>query len=232
MASSLRIFANDPQTEKRPRQSYADDVVGRFRSGHVVNGNPQSLEEFRVTTGDPAVAESIYDLLGGDAPQKWEAKGEDDIEIFTAAASVNIIIPDSDSLQQRLVLWGRSGKPIYTTDGETKDDGTPDPDAHLTIAERKELARQEKGPAPDIQLFFRLADEPDLGIFKFQTGSWSLVTDLERDGVNDELADLRGEGPIKATLKLERVEYTAKNGPRAGKLVSYVKPVLKIHGKA
>jgi hypothetical protein len=35
------------------------------------------------------------------------------------------------SERQRLVLWGRNGKPIYTTDGETKDDGTPDPDAHL-----------------------------------------------------------------------------------------------------
>ena len=47
-----------------------NDVVGRFRSGHQINKRPAALSEWRVTTGDPEVAEKIHDILGGDAPQE------------------------------------------------------------------------------------------------------------------------------------------------------------------
>jgi hypothetical protein len=225
---ALRIFQNDP--EKAPRQSFADDVVGRFRSGHQINDRPAALNEWRVTTGDPDVAAAIFDLLGGDAPAEWEAKGEDNLEVFTASKDVAIIIERANSLRQRLVLWGRNGKPIYTTDGEKKDDGTPDPDAHLTLAERKQKGRDGTGPTPDVELYFRLAENPDLGIFKFQTGSWSFVSDLEYNQTEDAIADAIADSESSratATLTLEEVSFTAKNGPRAGQLVQYTKPVLK-----
>jgi len=225
---SLRIFQNDPQTESGTRR-FSDDVVGRFRSGHQIDGTPASLTEWRVTTGDPEVANTIYDLLGGDAPQKWDTKKEDDLEVFTATKELSIIIESEKALRQRLVLWGRNGKPIYTTDGETKDDGTPDPDASLTFSERKEKGRNGTGPTPDVELYFRLADDPDLGIFKFQTGSWSFVSDLAHFDTEAELADAVSDSDgrgARATLKLEEVSYVAKNGPRKGKPVEYTKPVL------
>lgn len=233
----LHIFDTDDGEAPRKRQSFADDVVGRLRSGYQVNGRPAALEAWRVTTGDPDVASAVAELYGGD-PQEWDASGEDGIEVFTEATSVDVIVdgaPDSNGnprgLRQRLILWGRNGgKPIYTSDGVTKDDGSPDPDAGLTLAERKEKARQGIGPVPAIEVYVRLADNPDLGLFKFASGSWSFASDLD---YNDTEADLLAiGGPVKATLSLEGVSFVAKSGKRAGKTVSYTKPVLKIKGAA
>ena len=229
--SGLKIFKVDPNsTDSAPRQRFGDDVVGRFRSGYQLNGRPATLSEFRVTTGDPEVAQAIFDSLGGDAPQEWDAKGEDNLEVFTATSEVAIVIDGPKSLRQRLILWGRNGKPIYTTDGETKDDGTPDPDRDLSLAERKQKAKDGVGPTPDVELYFRLADDPDLGVFKFQSGSWSLVSDLAHFDIEGELEGIGG--PARATLKLEEVSFVAKNGPRAGQTVTYTKPVLSIKGAA
>jgi hypothetical protein len=37
-------------------------------------------------------------------------------------------------------------------------------------------------------------------------------------------------GTIVATLQLEQVSYVARNGPRAGQLIEYVKPTLTVMG--
>ena len=71
------------------------------------------------------------------------------------------------------------------------------------------------------------------GVFKFQTGSWSIASDLAYNETEDEIADLIADGhTVAATLALEPVEFVAKNGPRAGSTVSYTKPVLTINGAA
>lgn len=230
----LRIFQNDPATSSAPRQSFRDDVVGRFRSGYQLNNRPAALTDWRVTTGDPDVASAIYDLLGGDQPQEWEARGEDNLEVFTASPSIEIILDGPKAIRQKMILWGRNGKPITSGDGETLDDGTPDPDAHLSLQERKEKARQGIGAEPQIEIYFRLAESPDLGIFKFQSGSWSMASDLAHFEIEDELADLSSDsesGKVRARLTLEEVSFIAKNGPRAGQNVQYTKPVLS-HLKA
>ena len=205
-----------------------DDVVGRFRSGYQLNDRPAALTEWRVTTGDPEVAAAIYDLLGGDAPQEWPAKGEDNLEVFTASKEIEVIIDSPKSVRQRLVLWGRNGKPIYTTDGETKDDGTPDPDSHLSLQERKQRSRDGVGPTPDVEVYFRLTALPDLGVFQFRTGAWSLVQDWVWTDMKSQLVEVAG--PIAAVLVLEQVSYTAKNGPKTGRLIEYVKPALTVRG--
>lgn len=225
---ALKIFGDDPAAQPKPRNSSADAVVGRFRSGYQLNDRPAALTEWRVTTGDPEVAAAIYDLLGGDAPQEWPAKGEDNLDIFTASKEIEVIIDSPKSVRQRLVLWGRNGKPIYTTDGETKDDGTPDPDSHLSLQERKQRGRASLGPTPDIDILFRLAAKPGLGVFEFRTGAWSLLQDLIWHDVESQLAAV--QGAIAATLGLEGVLYTAKNGPRAGQRIEYVKPTLTVRG--
>lgn len=237
---ALKIFGDNPATAQKPRQRFSDDIVGRFRSGHTLNNRPAALSEWRVTTGDPEVADAIHEILGGDAPQSWDAKGEDNIEVFTASKEVEIILESANALRQKMVLWSRAGKLIQSGDGQTIDypedrKGEPDPDAHLSFQERKQKARDGFGAEPQIEVYFRLAEDPDLGIFKFQSGSWSMASDLAYNGTDDELADAIADsenGKARGVLKLEEVSFVAKNGPRAGQTVSYTKPVLKIKGAA
>jgi hypothetical protein len=234
--AGLKIFGTDPESQPKPRQKFADDVVGRFRSGHQINGRPAALTEWRVTTGDPEVATFIYDDLGGDEPQEWEAKGEDNLEVFTASDKVEIILEGENALRQAMVLFSRQGKLITKTDGETilypeDDAGKPDPDAELTYQERKKKGQDGIGPVPQIEVYFRLASDPEQGIFKFVTGSWSMVYDLAANDTQTELAHLveqSEDGKVSATLRLEGVEFVAKNGPRKGQTVSYTKPVLDL----
>lgn len=234
---ALKIFGDNPETASAPRKRFADDVVGRFRSGHQINNRPAALNEWRITTGDPEVADAVHELFGGDAPQDWEAKGEDNIEVFTASKEIDVILEGSKALRQKMVLWSRAGKLVQSGDGQTIDypeeKAGPDPDAALSFQERKAKARDGIGAEPQIEVYFRLADDEDLGIFKFQTGSWSMASDLAYADVEGELADLAADsesGKVKATLKLEEVSFVAKNGPRAGQTVTYTKPVLKIVG--
>ncbi|WP_144722259.1 hypothetical protein [Cellulosimicrobium sp. TH-20] len=235
----LKIF-KDTDAPKAPTSSFADDVVGRFRSGYQVNDRPAALTEWRVTTGDPEVAEAVRAIMGGGEAQEWAAKGEDNLEVFTTSGSVDVIVEKVADLRQRLVLWGRNGKPIYISDGETisypdERKGEPDPDASLDLNARKQKARDGIGAEPQIEVYFRLAANPDLGIFKFQSASWSLVRDLDYNGTEDALtdavADSNGAGAL-VSLALENVSFVAKNGPQAGKTVSFTKPVLTVKGAA
>lgn len=232
--AGLKIFGG-PDGAAPKKQKFADDIVGRFRSGYQANKRPVALSEWRVTTGDPEVADAIARLLDGDEPQPWDASGEDNLEVFTKAPEVDIIIDPQRGLRQSLILWGRNGKIIRKTDGETilypeDQQGEPDPDAGKSLAERKQLARDGVGPEPQIELYFRLADDPDLGLFKFQSGSWSMVSDLAYHGVPEALED--ADGPQLATLRIEEVSFVAKNGPRAGQTVTYNKPFLELKGDA
>lgn len=233
---ALKIWGDDPEAQPKPRQSFENDVVGRFRAGHQLNNRPMTLEEWRITTGDPDVAETVYKLFGGQEPQEWDAKGEDKIEVFTATKEVAIIIEKPSALRSRMVLWGRNGKPIYATDGEYKYDeqgnltDEPDPDASLSFPARKQRGQDGVGPVPDISLTFRLADEPDLGLFRFKTASWGWASDLVRNDVEARL--YAADGPVRATLKLEPVSFVAKNGARAGQTVSYTKSSVEIEGPA
>lgn len=232
---SLKIFGGPNGAPEKKK--FANDVVGRFRSGYVANKRPVALAEWRVTTGDPDVAERIATLLDGAEPQEWDASGEDNLETFTKSASVEIIL-DGPRLRQAMILWGRNGKIIRKSDGETIDfpdnlKGQADPQAGQTLAERKAAAKEGTGAEPQIEVFFRLADDPDLGIFKFQSGSWSLASDLGYNGTAEAIDEIVETGAkVAATLALEEVSFVAKNGERAGQTVTYTKPVLTVKGAA
>lgn len=229
---SLKIFGTADGSAP-PKKSFSDDVVGRFRSGYVANKRPVALTSWRVTTGDPTVADQISAILDGDKAQEWDAAGEDNLEIFTKSTEIKIVLEGTRALRQAMVLYGRKGI-IRVSDGETvtyPDDlkGQPDPQAGQTLQERKAAAKDGTGAEPRIEIFFRLAENPDLGIFKFQTGSWSMASDLAYNGTEDELTDLIADnGSATGTLSLEEVSFEAKSGPRAGQTVTYTKPVLKL----
>jgi hypothetical protein len=226
--AGTRIFETDPDAMPR-QQRRAPDYVGRFRSGRLNGRRPESLSEWRVTTADPDVASAVAGMLGG-SPQEWDTTGEDGIEVLTNADSVGIVIDGSDSIESRLAHWV-NGKLVHECDGvEFLDDerrGTPCGCPSL-LAERKHAARNEAGPKPDVRLRFRLADDPDLGEFRFVSSSWDLLRTLHL--VENDLDKVGA--PANATLALEVVAFTPKSGPMAGRMVSYRKPVISVLGAA
>jgi hypothetical protein len=229
MAGRISIF-DDVAKSSGSANQFADDVVGRFHGGYLNGRKPVSLEAWRITSDDPEVAEQVATLFGGDA-QEIENGDYTVNEVFTEATTVDIIIDSPESISSEFVLWGQDGKVAMRGDGVTLDDGTPDPGADLPLAERKTKAKAGLLPAPQTEIFFRLADNPELGIFKFiQRAAWNLERNLARDGFYDVLDD--AEGPIKAQLIREPVSFLAKSGPMAGKQVNYTATELKYTGKA
>ncbi|MEU4568648.1 hypothetical protein [Micromonospora sp. NPDC023956] len=220
----LRIFETDPEAAPKPRQRYADDLVGRFRSGYQINGRPATLTEWRVTTGDPDVSERIREMFGGDPAQEWETKGEDTLEVFTQAAKVRIILDGPSAIRQEMVLWGRNNNAIRKCDGIEQsldaDKGKPC-ECPASFTERKDAAKAGKGCGPNITVYFRLADDPDLGRFRFTSGSWSLVRDLV--ATEEALEGIDGEAV--AWLGLEVVEFGEGRDKK-----KFTKPVIDVIG--
>ncbi|MEU8840263.1 hypothetical protein AB0D97_14180 [Streptomyces roseus] len=223
MADNIRrIWETDPDSKPRERQ-FKDDFVGRFRSGRLVGKQPEALNEWRVTTGDPVVAAEIARLMGGD-PEEWDTDKEDNIEVLTDSSSVEIIIESSDKIDASMKLFGMSGL-VHHCDGveflspdEDKGEACGCPPM---LQDRKDKAKAGRGPKPSIDVVFKLAEAPELGLFRFNSGSWELVKVL-----HTVLADVDAyEGsPVRATLSIENVSYTTK----AGRDVSYNKPVIKV----
>lgn len=223
----MAISFNIPQADSTPRT--ADDVVGRMRSGYQTSsGRPVSLDAFRVTTGDKEVADTIASLLGADESgvSTWETSTDEVLQVFTDAKELPIII-EPKSVKATLVLWSNKGAKIVETDGQflIEDGKVTDKEwagAGKSLPEMKADAQAGVGPAPSLQVYFRLADNPELGKFKFFSGSWGAI---EAFSAAELAVDAIG-GPARATLSLERVEFTNKEGQN----VSFVKPALKVHG--
>ncbi|MGW2950754.1 recombination directionality factor [Streptomyces eurythermus] len=244
MANHLaNIWDADPDSAPQERTSFENDIVGRFRSGRLVKAGgkeiPESLNEWRVTTGDPTVADKIAELLGGEV-ESWETDKEDDLQVLTNAKTVQIIIePDGVDASFKQFVPGIGL--THHCDGFTylspdEDRGEPCRCPSL-IAERKMKAQQGRGPKPSVDVEFRLADAPELGKFRFNSGSWKLVealgplfADLDKFGnAADEETGVEGK-PVRASLTIENVTYVPKKGRMAGQTVSYNKPVVKVLG--
>ena len=201
------------------------DTVGRFRSGHQLSKRPIALSEWRVTTDDPTIADKISELYGGER-QSWDSEREP-FETFTNVSTVNVIV-EPDAIRSSMVLYGRAGA-IRRCDGETifypkESAGTPCVCAGAaTMQERKAAAQAGTGCQPEVIIRFRLADAPDLGVFKFVTGSWSMAKDI--GPIENQLSALLV--PQKATLTLEPVSFE-KDGLKR----QFTKPVLALLGDA
>ncbi|QPB09789.1 recombination directionality factor [Streptomyces phage Shady] len=219
--AGLRIFETDPSAKPKPRQ-FADDFVGRFRTGRQVNNRPEQLSTFRITTGDPSIADAVSKLYGG-KPSEWETSGEDHNEVITEADKVLVVIDGPAALTADMKLWGRSGL-IHHCDGveflsPDEDKGQPCGCPAL-MEDRKAQAKSGRGPQPNTNLVFRLADDYHLGKFRFQSTSWKLAEVIHE--IDEALS--RHKGEVLAELSLELVEFTTKSG----RDVSYRKPVVKV----
>ncbi|AWY05728.1 hypothetical protein SEA_GRETCHEN_40 [Microbacterium phage Gretchen] len=231
---ALKIFGTDPENQPKPRQRFSDDFVGQLHSGYQLDGTPSALEEWRITTGDPEVADRVHELYKGEAPEEWETKSERNLQVFTDASAIDVIVADSKAIRQRMILWGNDRKPVYISDGEfiLDDAGHPtderDPDADLTFQERKD--KKAYGANPSAEITFRLADDPNLGIFVLKSNSWGLAHFLAAEDIEGQI-DAIG-GPAILRLKLVPVSFKAKNGPRKGKTVSYTATEIEVIGAA
>ncbi|WP_406161031.1 hypothetical protein [Streptomyces canus] len=242
MANNLAsIWDADPDAAPKEQTSFESDIVGRFRSGRLVKvGNrdePEALNEWRVTTGDPTVAAKVAELLGGEA-EEWDPEKEDRLQVLTDAKTVQIIIePDGVDASFKQFIPGTGM--VHHCDGfkflspdEDKGQACRCPSL---IAERKLKATQGRGPKPSVDIEFRMADAPDLGKFRFNSGSWKLVEALAPlfkalDEHGNSGSDETPGVPVRASLTIENVSYVPKKGPRAGQTVSYNKPVVKVFG--
>jgi hypothetical protein len=229
----ISIFKDEPKLgDSNP---FANDVVGQFRGGYVNGRTPVSLDEWRVLTEDRNVAGRVAELLGGE-PQEIEREGKDpQYEVFTQAAEVPVIIDNAEAVQTEMVLRDREFKVVYKTDGaviiEGDDLGEPDPGYGLAEAERKDKSKKGLVPGPEVTVYFRLAADPELGIFRFfKTDAWRIDKALNRSSFYDKLDD--ADGPIKATLARTPQSFVAKNGPRAGQTVSFTDTELTYKGIA
>lgn len=225
MANNIsRIWDTDPDSKPRERQ-FSSDIVGRFRSGRLVGKQPEALSEWRVTTGDPVVAAELASLLGGES-ESWETDREDNLEVLTESASVDIIIESSDKLDASMKLFGMSGL-VHHCDGV--EFLSPDEDkgekcgCPPLLQDRKDKARSGRGPKPSIDLQFKLAEKPELGIFRFNSGSWGLVKNLH----NVIAAIDAYDGPVTATLVIDPVSYTTNSG----RDVNYSRPLINVTGE-
>jgi hypothetical protein len=136
-----------------------------------------------------------------------------------------VILDGPKAISSDMKLWNR-GKLVHHCDGvdflshaDEKRIGKPC-GCPVLFAERKQAARDYMGPAPSINVRFRLADDPDLGVCHFQTTSWTLAEVLHEH--DDALRRIGGEA--LGELSIELVEYTTKKGRH----VEYLKPVLKV----
>ncbi|MFD9442131.1 hypothetical protein [Streptomyces sp. NPDC060001] len=242
MANNLAsIWDADPDAAPKERPKFSDDIVGRFRSGRLVKlgktETPESLNEWRVTTGDPVVAAKIASLMGGE-PEEWETDKEDNLQVLTDSATVQIII-EPDGVDASFKQFVPGAGLTHHCDGFTflspeEDKGQPCGCPSL-IAERKLKAKQMRGPKPSVDVEFRLTADPDTGKFRFNSGSWKLVEalaplfrSLDEYG-NSGDGDVPGK-PVRASLTIENVSYVPQKGPRAGETVSYNKPVIRVLG--
>jgi hypothetical protein len=218
MASSrINIFSEHKATRS------PTDFVGRFRSGMQTSaGRPMSIQEWRVTTGDPAVADRIADLYGG-TPQSWQTKTDENLEVLTTESTVKVILDGPDAIRSGLVLWGRGNQPIRKCDGVTQSDGQACV-CPSDLNARKEAAKAGSGCDVSITISFALADDPDLGQWKFQSSSWTLAKEV---GAAQDALDKIG-GPALAELSLVHVSYET----RAGQRREFTKPVISVIGPA
>ncbi|WP_328950461.1 hypothetical protein OG778_23830 [Streptomyces sp. NBC_00184] len=230
------IWAQDEENKPKTRQTYADDTVGRLHSGYSEKnekGNlvPVALSEWRFSTGEQSVADAVAQLFGGTPVENEESTSENFIDVFTSKDRIPVIL-EADGIHWDMKLWWNQklkhhcdGFDFLSNDKDESLIGTPCGCPTL-FDERKAAAKEGDAPNPAQTITFSLADDPELGRFKFQTGSWTLFKVIHE--AEDALERIGNGGSVLAYLELELVEYTPKKGPMRNKLVSYYKPVINV----
>lgn len=221
------IFASDPELAERAERAEANsrpDVAGTFRAYEPDpnGGFPRALHKWRVTSAVPATADAVAELLGG-TPFELDTEAEDAIAVDTDTDRVEVVIDGPGAVSLDFKQWV-NGKLAHHCD--TRQFLSPPEDVGVpcrcpgTVAELKDRAKAERGPKPDIRINFKLAHDPSLGVFRYKSSGWSLISELP--ALKAALAKVGG--PALVHLINERVQYES----RAGRDVDYQKLAAKV----
>ena len=103
-------------------------------------------------------------------------------------------------------IWG-ANKPIFVCDGVTQKDeaGTPCR-CPSDYWEHRELAKEGKACKPNIRGKLVLVDAPEVGMFKYQSGSWLLASDVK------EIEDYLDNAPHGSQMLFEIEQYETRQG--------------------
>jgi hypothetical protein len=227
MSDMLDIFATDPEAkaarDEREAKSQAakrPEWAFQFRSGkRLPGGQPTSLRQWRITTPKLDVAEALKELFGGTIGEAPNG----DYAVDTDRDSIEVVV-DASKIETKLIQWA-DGLPVHECDG-TKflspdaDRGNPCGCPRL-LDDRKEKAKQRRGPKPNYVIPIRLPQDEELGQGKYTATAWSFAEDLHY--TMPELKAIDGEA--LCALRLEYIEWE-KNG----EMRSFIKPVLSVLG--
>ncbi|MCI3271040.1 recombination directionality factor [Streptomyces cylindrosporus] len=220
----LDIFATDPEAkEKREEREAARERATRptwdfqFRSGKRNGTKPVSLRKWRITTPKQEVANALKELFGGSITEAPNG----DYAVDTDTDAIEVVV-DASKIESKLIQWA-DGLPIHECDGSKylspEDDKGKPCGCPKLLDERKDLARQRRGPKPNIVLPLRLAQDEELGLGKYTATAWSFAEDLPYT----MRALQRIDGEALCILRLEFVEYEV-----GGETRSFTKPVLDV----
>lgn len=223
----LDIFATDPEAkEAREERDAARDRAERptfdfqFRSGKLNGKQPVSLQKWRITTPKLEVANALKELYGGTIGEAPNG----DYAVDTDTNAIEVVV-DGSQIESKLIQWA-DGLPVHECDGSVFLSPDTDKDKPCgcprILAERKDKAKQRRGPKPNIVIPIRLPQDEDLGLGKYTATAWSFAEDLPY--TMKVLGRIDGEA--LCVLTLEHVEYTTK----AGEAREFTKPVLAVVG--
>jgi hypothetical protein len=199
--------------------------IGRFHVAGQRDHRPVELSAWRITTEDHLLADTLAALYGGERNTS-DADGFGH-EVLTRRDAIPVVLNAGLSVTLRMVQQG-AGDSFHTCDGgkflePTVVAGQPCGCAS-TLAERKAAARTGRGPRPEVDLQFCLADLPAAGRFHLVVTSWEFADSVR--SLEQAVAEVGG--PAVCVLRHQRVEFATRSGIE----VSYRKPVIDVVGRA
>ena len=180
------------------KEQFDDGCVGQIRIGGAKNGVPFTTETIRITADESKTLAKLAKKLGGD-PVEWETNKSDRFEILTDNNSVEVECYEWDAAFER---WHEK-KRVNHCDGKQQFNGEPC-ECPFSIDEKKEAAKQGKACKPKFKAKVGFADDPELGKFRFESGSWNLLK--KSNVIEEHIAD--GHAPIEIAIG----DFTNKKG--------------------
>lgn len=220
----LDIFATDPEAKAEREEREAKSQAARrpewafqFRSGKRNGSQPVSLRHWRITAPKLDTAEALKELFNGTITEAPNG----DFAVDTDLDKLEVIV-DASKIESKLIQWA-DNLPVHECDGSKflspEDDKGKPCGCPKILAERKEKAKQRRGPKPNIVIPVRLPQDEDLGTGKYTATAWTFAEDFP--GAMKALSRIDGEA--LCVLRLEYIEWE-KNG----EMKSFIKPCLDV----
>ena len=191
------------------------EPVGRFHYATLLRNRLQVITSWQVSADDRQVLARVAHLLG----RASQDIGADIWSITTETTTIEVILHGPGALRLR---WCRDG--CHTCDGKVQSDNGTQRSCMCppSLPERRTATRHGRGCEPRVEIFFRLAQDPALGIFTFASGSWSLAEQV----INVRTVLQADSQPTRARLSLRRTHHRLYSG----RTLTYTRPVLVVVG--